>query len=57
MFFYSPDTIELRANWEINQQLKIPSTEFYDFSVPDSIGIDINKQIPQVIDSLEISNK
>ena len=56
MVFYSPDTIELRANWEINQQLKIPSTEFDNFSVPDSMVIDIKKQIPQVIDSLEISN-
>ena len=56
MVFYSPDTIELRANWEINQQLKIPSTEFDNFSVPDSMGIDIKKQIPQIIDSLEISN-
>ena len=25
MVFYSPDTIELRANWDINQKLKIPS--------------------------------
>tara|TARA_X000000950_G_scaffold94240_4_gene118780 strand:- start:15720 stop:17381 length:1662 start_codon:yes stop_codon:yes gene_type:complete len=24
MVYYSPDTIELRANWDINQQLKIP---------------------------------
>ena len=56
MVFYSPDTIELRANWEINQQLKIPSTEFDNFSVPDSMVIDTKKQIPQVIDSLEISN-
>ncbi len=25
MVYYSPDTIELRANWEVNQRLKIPS--------------------------------
>ncbi len=31
--YYSPDTIELRANWDINQQLKIPSSKF------DSLGV------------------
>ena len=25
MVYYSIDTIDLRANWDINQQLKIPS--------------------------------
>ena len=55
MVFYSQDTIDLRANWEINQQLKIPSTEFENFSVPDSIKI-YKKGEPQVIDSLEILN-
>ena len=24
MVYYSPDTIKLRANWDINQQMKIP---------------------------------
>ena len=55
MVYYSPDTIELRANWDINQQLKIPA-EVESFSVPDSIDINIKKEIPPALDSLEISN-
>ena len=54
--YYSPDTIELRANWDINQQLKIPA-EVEIFSVPDSLDINIKKEIPPALDSLEISNK
>ena len=56
MVYYSPDTIELRANWDINQQLKIPA-EVEIFSVPDSLDINIKKEIPPALDSLEISNK
>ena len=56
MVYYSPDTIELRANWDINQQLKIP-TEVEIFSVPDSLDINIKKDISPTLDSLEISNK
>ena len=40
MVYYSPDTIELRANWDINQQLKIPS-EAQSFSTVDSLEINI----------------
>jgi len=71
MVFYSPDTIELRANWEINQQLKIPNeverfsasdlseinSEQVVFPAVDSLGIDPKENEPSVIDSLEISNK
>ncbi len=38
MVYYSPDTIELRANWDVNQQLKIPS-EVESFSMIDSLEI------------------
>ncbi len=34
--YYSPDTIELRANWDINQQLKIPA-DVDPFSKIDSL--------------------
>jgi uncharacterized protein (DUF2141 family) len=71
MVYYSPDTIELRANWEINQQLKIPNeverfsaSDLSDinleeavFPAVDSLGIDPKENEPSVIDSLEISNK
>ncbi len=56
MVYYSPDTIELRANWDINQQLKIPAVAEI-FSVPDSLDINIKKEIPLALDSLEILNK
>lgn len=35
--YYSPDTIELRANWDVNQQLKIPS-DVNAFSLLDSLN-------------------
>ena len=38
MVYYSKDTIDLRANWEINQQLRIPSEE-PSFSAIDSLEI------------------
>ena len=50
MVFYSPDTIDLRANWEINQRLKIP-TEVE--SLPDLDSMDrynINRKTPPVLD-------
>tara|TARA_B100001059_G_scaffold42834_2_gene34732 strand:+ start:41352 stop:43100 length:1749 start_codon:yes stop_codon:yes gene_type:complete len=53
MVYYSPDTIELRANWDINQQLKIPS-EVQSFSTVDSLEINIEEKILPAIDSLEI---
>ena len=56
MVYYSPDTIELRANWEINQRLKIP-TEGESFFDPDSMDININRRTPPGLDSLKISNK
>ena len=55
MVYYSPDTIELRANWDINQQLKIPS-EVQSFSTVDSLEINIEKIPLPAVDSLEISN-
>lgn len=55
MVYYSPDTIELRANWDINQQLKIPN-EVESFTVPDSLDIDFKEEILHAVDSLEISN-
>ena len=56
MVYYSPDTIELRANWEINQRLKIPA-EGESFFDPDSMNIKINRRTPPGLDSLKISNK
>ena len=56
MVYYSPDTIELRANWEINQRLKIPA-EGESFFDPDSMDININSRTPPGLDSLKISNK
>ena len=56
MVYYSPDTIELRANWEINQRLKIPA-EGESFFDPDSMNININRRTPPGLDSLKISNK
>ena len=41
MVYYSSDTIDLRANWDINQQLKIPS-EIVPISGIDSIKV-LNK--------------
>ena len=41
MVYYSTDTIDLRANWDINQQLKIPP-EIFPISQIDSIKI-LNK--------------
>jgi len=41
MVYYSTDTINLRANWDINQQLKIPSEIVPIFQV-DSIKV-LNK--------------
>jgi hypothetical protein len=38
MVYYSTDTIDLRANWDINQQLKIPP-EIFPISQIDSIKI------------------
>ncbi len=38
MVYYSRDTIELRANWDINQQLEIPA-EVETFSAIDSLQI------------------
>ena len=40
MVFYSPDTIELRANWDINQKLKIPS-EVKFISAVDSLEMNM----------------
>ena len=54
MVYYSPDTIELRANWDINQQLKIPS-EAQSFSTVDSLEINIEEKILPAADSLEIN--
>ena len=56
MVYYSPDTIELRANWEINQRLKIPA-EGESFFDPDSMDININRRTTPGLDSLKISNK
>ena len=56
MVYYSPDTIDLRANWEINQRLKIPG-EVESLPDPDSMDIKINSKTPPVLDSLKISNK
>ncbi len=56
MVYYSPDTIDLRANWEINQRLKIPG-EVESLPDPDSMDININRKTPPVFDSLKISNK
>ena len=56
MVYYSPDTIELRANWEINQRLKIPA-EGESFFDPDSMDIKINRRTTPGLDSLKISNK
>ena len=44
LVYYSPDTIELRANWDINQQLKIPSEDNF-FSTLDSLEINIEQEI------------
>jgi len=41
MVYYSTDTIDLRANWDVNQQLKIPS-EIVPISRIDSIKV-LNK--------------
>lgn len=56
MVYYSPDTIDLRANWEINQRLKIPS-EVESLPDTDSMDININRKTPPGFDSLKISNK
>ena len=56
MVYYSPDTIDLRANWEINQRLKIPS-EVESLPDLDSMDININRKTPPGFDSLKISNK
>ena len=56
MVYYSPDTIDLRANWEINQRLKIPG-EVESLPDPDSMDININRKTPPGFDSLKISNK
>ena len=56
MVYYSPDTIKLRANWEINQRLKI-SSEVESLPDPDLIEININRKTPPDLDSLKISNK
>lgn len=56
MVYYSPDTIDLRANWEINQRLKIPA-EGESFFDPDSMDININRKTPPGLDSLKTSNK
>lgn len=53
--YYSPDTIELRANWDINQQLKIPA-EVDSFSVEDFKDIKVKEETLPALDSLEISN-
>lgn len=53
--YYSPDTIELRANWDINQQLKIPA-EMKSFSVQDTLNILEKEETLPALDSLEISN-
>ena len=45
MVYYSPDTIDLRANWEINQRLKIPS-EVESLPDLDSMDININRKTP-----------
>tara|TARA_B100001173_G_C16028241_1_gene565132 strand:- start:3894 stop:5459 length:1566 start_codon:yes stop_codon:yes gene_type:complete len=55
MVYYSPDTIELRANWDINQQLKIPS-EVQSFSSVDFLDINIEDKTLQAKDSLEKLN-
>ena len=52
MVYYSPDTIELRANWEINQRLKIPA-EVESFPDPDSMEININRKTPPGLAPLE----
>ena len=49
MVYYSPDTIDLRANWEINQRLKIPS-ELESLPDPDSMDININRKTPPGLD-------
>ena len=56
MVYYSPDTIDLRANWEINQRLKIPS-EVESLPDTDSMDINIKRKTPPGFDSLKISNK
>ena len=55
MVYYSPDTIELRANWDINQQLKIPS-EVQIFSSVDFLDINIQEKTLKASDSLEKLN-
>ena len=49
MVYYSPDTIDLRANWEINQRLKIPS-EVESLPDLDSMDININSKTPPGLD-------
>ena len=49
MVYYSPDTIDLRANWEINQRLKIPS-EVESLPDLDSMDININRKTPPGLD-------
>ena len=49
MVYYSPDTIDLRANWEINQRLKIPS-EVESLPHLDSMDININRKTPPGLD-------
>ena len=49
MVYYSPDTIDLRANWEINQRLKIPS-EVESLPDLDSMDININRKTPPGFD-------
>ena len=56
MVYYSPDTIDLRANWEINQRLKIPG-EVESLPDPDFMDININRKASPGFDSLKISNK
>ena len=52
MVYYSPDTIDLRANWEINQRLKIPS-EVESLPDLDSMDININRKTPPGLDPLK----
>ena len=56
LVYYSPDTIDLRANWEINQRLKIPG-EVESLPDPDSMDINISRRTPPGFDPLKISNK
>jgi hypothetical protein len=53
--FYSSDTIELRANWDINYQLKIPAEE-EGFFLQDTLNIQEKRQSLPALESLEISN-